>query len=73
MATNVVSCVVGTADYAEASDGVVLPLHRLDATLAYNTNGTVNYMQVTSTFVYRATFTYDAALRFLGLSKWTKQ
>lgn len=72
MATNVISCVVGEADFAEASNAVLLPLHKLAHSQVYNTNGTLSYMQVTYlTLVYRKTYTYDASLRVTGESIWT--
>lgn len=74
MATNVISCVVGNADYAEASNGILLPLNKLAQTLAYNTNGTFNYLQVTyQSNVYRRTFSYDSVKRVTGLTLWTLQ
>lgn len=72
MSTNVISCVVGEADYAEASNAVLLPLHKLAHTLAYNSNNSLNYMQVTYlTIVYRKTYTYDASSRVIGETIWT--
>lgn len=74
MATNIISCVVGKADYAEGSDAVLLPLHKLTVSLTRNTDGTFNYQEVTYlTNVYRRTFLYDAAKRPISLSLWVKQ
>lgn len=73
MATNVINCVVGGAEYAEASDAILLPLHKLDHTLVYNADSTLSYVQVTySANTYRLSLTYLAG-QVTAISGWVKQ
>ena len=58
---------------ALASDGVYLPLDDLAQTLAYNADGTLNYVQVTyNGNNYRQTLTYTSG-QVAGITNWVRQ
>lgn len=43
-------------------------------TLVYNTDGTLNYVEITlNSNTYRQTYTYNASGQMTGVSKWIKQ
>lgn len=57
----------------KASDNTLLSIADLPQTYAYNTDGTLNYIQVVApSGTYRQTFTYVAG-KVTGISIWTKQ
>lgn len=56
-----------------ANDGVSLILGDLDQTLAYNVDGTLNYIEVVyNGNTYRQTMTYGSG-HLTGISKFVKQ
>lgn len=58
---------------ARGSDGAVLDIDSLAQTLAYNGDGTLNYVQVVHEgSTYRQTMTYTSG-KLTGISGWVKQ
>lgn len=56
-----------------ASDGAALNIDSLAQTLAWNADGTINYVQVVSGGnTYRQTYTYTSG-QVTGISAWVKQ
>lgn len=56
-----------------ASDGEAIPLDMLAQSLVYNSDNTLNYVQVVFAGVtYRQTFTYTSG-NLTGISAWVKQ
>lgn len=65
--------VLALAGAAVGSDGVVLDLNSLAQTLAYNADGTINTITVTSGGnTYVQTMTYTGG-NLTGISAWVKQ
>lgn len=57
----------------DASDGVPIDLDDLGQTLAYNTDGTLQYIEVSYRGgTYRQTYTYTSG-RLTNISAWVKQ
>lgn len=60
-------------DIVMASDGVFVPIGSLAQTIVYNTDGTVNYVQVSyNALTYRQTFAYTAG-QLTSISAWVLQ
>jgi hypothetical protein len=56
-----------------ASDGIYVPINSLAKTYNYNTDGTLNYVQVVySTVTYRKSFTYTNGA-MVGETAWVAQ
>lgn len=65
--------VVSASGGAVGSDGITLNLDALAQALSYNSDGTLNYIQVTSgANTYRQTMTYSGG-NLTGISGWVKQ
>jgi hypothetical protein len=62
------------ASIVYAPDGTALDLDQMPQDLAYNGDGTINYIQVThvSGRIYRQTFTYTSG-KVTNISAWVKQ
>lgn len=70
---NAVSGVLKTSSSITASDATTFDPDSLAQTLAYNADGTLNYIQVVSAGnTYRQTFTYASGV-ITGISAWEKQ
>lgn len=64
---------IDTKSVAVASDGVVLAPDDLDQSLAYNADGSLNYIEVVFRgTTYRQKYTYNAG-QLVGISRWVKQ
>lgn len=54
------------------SDNKYIDLDHLPLTLTYNTDGTIDYLEVSSEGIYRQTFTYSSG-KVVNISGWVKQ
>lgn len=65
--------VVQSHNCTKTSDGSIINVESLPKTLAYNTDGTLNYIQITDgTSIWRQTLTY-ASGKVIAISEWVKK
>jgi hypothetical protein len=65
--------VVQSYSGTKTSDGSIVNVESLPQTLAYNADGTLNYIQITDgVSIWRQTLTY-ASGKVVAISKWVKQ